>query len=292
MSSYDLLTSEEPLHDAQTAFSLWERQYSAGRKMGEIGHWLNTHGDVQLSVWDALASPLDRKMKRIRWSCHSCLFEMCDNDGRWILTRCRSCERQRCAYRTTQNMTAGVELLRRHGERARMITLTLKTTCVLDYQAFDERHRLLLEAKSLFKRAKRTTEWKEKITGYLFSFECPVRWHPCVEGLMKSPNKPQNSRAVPVTLNAHVHLVVTGKFWKQKELSMWAESQGFQPVVDIRVINSAKGVRYAIKDAIQYCAKEPSYGTVTRSSGGNIKQACRLTNWLYKNRKTMVNRTW
>ena len=267
-------------------------------KMESLDLWADVNHKIQLAVWDGKATPLTRKMRRFHWSCSDCIFDIESNSNRfskdsrfWNHSRCPSCERQRVAHRTTKNMTNGVELLRRNGERIRMLTLTLPTTTVPYWKRREERLRLLLEAKKLFKNAKRTSEWKNHVTGYAWSFECPMKWHSSVAGVMKHPKtRPKAKGGAPVNLNAHVHIIITGKFWNVYDISKWAVKTGHQPVVDIRSLYSKDGVKYAVKKAVSYAAKEPSYGTVTRSTGGNIKQACQVTKWLYKNRKILITK--
>jgi len=287
MSTYDLLTSEEPMNDLLTKHQDSLRPSIIGRHKSTLTSWTSPFVedmDYQVAVWNQTASPLDRMMKRIWWSCDSCIHDLDSETQSWKTTRCRSCERQRVAHRTTKNLTAGVELLRRYGCRVRMITLTLPTICVLARDARGARDALLKQAKSLFKKAKRTAEWKTHIEGYLWSFECPVKWHSIFTGLMNSPNRPHAAALVPVTLNAHVHILVTGSYWEQKSVSNWAVATGHEKVADIREIRNSVQTKYALKKSVAYVSKEPSYGTPTRSTGGNIRSACQLTKWLYKNR--------
>lgn len=298
MSLYDLLTREE--RQRRRPLSVWHPEnarYRASRavaaRRGDLRSYVS--GSGALSIYEAvilgLSSPIANNGRRIPWTCPDCQLAFGEVEGWTVAVRCKPCEQQRCAARTTANLTDAVQLLRRHGRRIRMLTLTLPSRTVLNRDARRVRSELFEEAKALLAKARRTSEWKKRVQGYLWNFECPVRFHECISGLMASPNAPQNRALVPVTLNPHFHILLDGEYWPQSDISDWAVRSGFGPVADIRQIRSARGARYALKRAVQYAAKEPSYGRPTRQTGGTIRQASRLSRWLWKNRAGSVPET-
>ena len=260
---------------------------------GTLDHWLDLPAvSVLESVWDGLACPITPLGKSFRYSCPECLFTHAPT-GEWELLRCKPCERLRCAARTTANLTDAVCLLRRHGMKVRMLTLTLPSRTVLARDADTFRHAAFIEGKAILRKAMRTVDWSDKVTGYLWSYEAPVKWHDCIASLMQPPSKNRacgrpvrvrNRALVPCSVNPHFHILTVGKYWAQSELSDWAEEVGFGPVADIRLIRSTKGVRYSLKKVVTYASKEALYGTATRQTGGVIRQASQLTRFLWRNR--------
>lgn len=296
MPLYDLLTREERIQrsvwpailETKMSFAARESRYTASEYLGTLDNWSAGNTDVQayLSVLSGHACPLGENGRRIPWSCSDCAFDLGDEVGCTLRERCKPCEQQRCAARTTANLTDAVSLLRRHGRRIRMLTLTLPSVTIPNgvQNVMETRLQLLREAKALLAKARRTSEWKKRVHGYLWNFECPVSFWGHFGDMVCRPPISQNRRGVPVVLNPHFHILLDGEYWPQADISDWAVRSGFGPVADIRLIRSERGARYALKRAVQYAAKEPSYGTPTRQTGGTIREASRLARWLYKNR--------
>lgn len=274
--------------------SRWLNHDRSELARGTLDHWLDLAGSSVLeAVWDGLACPITPLGKSFRYSCPECLFTHAPT-GEWELMRCKPCERMRCAARTSANLTDACCLLRRHGMQVRMLTLTLPSRTVLARDADGVRHAAFIEGKALLRNAMRTAEWRDRVTGYVWSYEAPVKWLDCISGLMQAaPGRRwrksscrivRNRALVPCTVNPHFHILTVGKYWPQSELSDWAERVGFGPVADIRLIRSVRGMRYSLKRAVTYASKESLYGTATRQSGGVIRQASQLTRHLYRNR--------
>lgn len=109
------------------------------------------------------------------------------------------------------------------GKTVRLVTLTLRT----------ETEPLLTSVKRLylcFKRLRRTTFWKEHVTGGTAVLECKwnaekQKWHP------------------------HLHMVCEGKYIPQAELSnAWFDVTGDSRIVDVRLIRQDT-------DAVNYVTK-------------------------------------
>lgn len=304
MHTYDLLTREETSTGPQpweVSRIRWLNHDRVEQARGDLKHWLDfPASSVMETVWDGLACPVTPLGKAFRYSCPNCLFSLVTLDSEdldlknsssedsWELQRCKPCERMRCAARTTANLTDACLLLRRHGHRVRMMTLTLPSRTVLSKHADSVRLDAFDEAKAMLRNAMRTAEWKDKVTGYIWSYEAPVRWLDCISGLMQTApggeHLVRNRAVVPVVVNPHFHILTVGEYWDQSEVSDWAVRAGFGPVADIRLIRSERGMRYSLKRAVTYASKESIYGIATRQSGGSLRAASQLTRYLWKHR--------
>lgn len=289
MPLYDLLTREErkqrvPASPWAPCLARWEQHGRSATSRQSLRHWLDyASGSIQEAVWDGLACPITPTGLRFWWTCPRCLFST-DVDGMWDLARCKPCERMRCAARTTANLTDAVCFLRRNGLKIRMLTLTMPSKTVLARDLCKVRLSSFIEGKRILKKAMKTVEWKAKVNGYLWSYEAPSRWVECLAPLMQSPNAPGMRALVPCTVNPHFHILVTGDYWPQSDLSDWAEKVGFGPVADVRLIRSTKGIRYSLKRVVTYASKESIFGTATRQTGGVVRQASQLVRHLWRNR--------
>lgn len=210
----------------------------------------------------------------MKWVCPECKV-VGNSWGNWnVSERYKECERLKNAHRLTKKYISAFQKARHMaGMRARMITLTLPGSSGLRL----ERHGATVEAAKkelmrLFTNLRKSEIWNEKVKGYLWAFECTIRD-------ADLPMDSWNQHRTPVgdwcsrnrILNPHLHVLVVGDYWPWAELVEHVESYGFGRIVDIRAMNSEKGVRYACKEAVYYVSKNQLDGR-GRGTGGMVKE--------------------
>lgn len=287
MSLYALLSSEE--RSSLSNYSDFTRKlqeddaaWSVATKQSSLDIWTSENSELYRAVIEGRASPLTRNLKRFKFACSICEWTFDDDGHDWHHRRCKSCDRRRSIHRVTAGYISAFSYLRRNNVRVRMVTLTLPSVTFWKNQpAWFFQKEQFGRAKEVLRRAMRTAEWRTHVTGYLWSFECPLRWHPVTKGLLE---RLRLNRGMAIA-NPHFHILITGDYWPQADLSRWAKAAGFGEVTDIRAVRDSKGVRYAMKRTVTYASKEHIPATATRQSGGVVRSANRLCKWLWKNRR-------
>jgi len=191
---------------------------------------------------------------RLRERIHTCLmlagesphtvqrFAQCGSNA-WILRSQDNPDRYRLAafhckhrfclacQRELRRVVAANLLDRLDGRSVRFITLTVRH---MKADPSDERaslNRTIDHLYASFQKLRRTAGWKAHVTGGVAFLEIKATaagWHP------------------------HLHILVQGRYFPQKELShLWFTVTGDSYVVDIRDVSSSDAVTYTVK----YCTK-------------------------------------
>jgi len=169
-------------------------------------------------------------------------FASCGSNA-WILRSQDNPERLRLAsfhckhrfclvcQRELRRVVAANLLDRLRGRQVRFITLTLRHP---EYDPNNTQTTLVEQVERLyaaFQRLRRMKGWKAHVTGGVCFLEVKPTvfgWHP------------------------HLHLLVEGRYYPQKELSAgWLAATGDSYVVDIRNVNASDAITYVVK----YCTK-------------------------------------